>query len=237
MKILGLPLIAGMGLILSGCMSDGTIDNYFKRKATWASFVGGGDIKQACEAASPDHIRAFYNGDKTVQVRIYDIQPVQDAYQYRSRILASGIGHNAMPLFDPSSWVSPSDTAKSISETEWTEFKTALMNDGLTQPAPVGRTLFSGSFFWVVSGCLDGQFQFNVWEHPDPNFKALSFPAFLFARDQDRIPIHKPKGDERITSRMLSYQSYKKLTFDYYDFEVGDKEILQGRNYDPNRTY
>ena len=237
MKKLGLPLIAGMGVMLSGCLSDGTVDNFFKRKASWASFLGGGDIKQTCEAGSPDHIRAVYNADRSVQVRIYDLQANGNGHSYRTRILAHAVGSKALPLFDPASWVIPSDMTKEISQAEWVEFKKRLETDGIHETAPEGRTLFSGSFFWIVSGCLDGQFKFNVWEYPDQAFRDLGLAAFLFDRDRDPIPVHKPKGDERITKSMLSYQNYNRSGFTHYDLRVGDLEILHGREYDPTRNY
>ena len=218
--------------LLGGCMSDGEVGNIFKRKATWADFVGGGDIKAACQPGSENRYRAVYNANRADQVRIYDVLAQSDGGRIRTRVLQRGItaGTQILP-FAENTVLDPSDTSGVVSAGEIAALESQFLADGLDGAAPVGRRLFSGSFFWLVSGCVNGQFQFNAWEYPDPSYQALTFPETLFAQDKDPVAISHPAGGERITSLALRDVSFERSGFSHYDLVVEADGVSMGATY------
>jgi hypothetical protein len=193
-------LAAGLTLaLLAGCTTGGEIDNPVQRRATWISFISGEDIAASCAANGREHYRLTYYADRDIQVRVYDVEQTGDpAAQLRARVLQ--VAANAWfpwPLFeDPSRPFRPYDRVSDLSDVQLAAIRTNLAESGLgTRPPPVDRKLASHSYFWLAAGCRDGEFAFQAWEYPDPDFAALDFPEILFEADATAIPVEPTPAD------------------------------------------
>ncbi|RED53910.1 hypothetical protein [Aestuariispira insulae] len=227
-----LAAISVAGALLSGCASDGEVGNIFQRKTTWTDFVSGGDIKAACVPGAANRYRAVYNANRADQVRIYDVATNAGGGVLRTRVLEHAISQNSTiwPL-EKNTLLDPSDNSTPLPVADVAQIEKLFATDGLAAPAPVGRRLFSGSYFWLVSGCVNGQFHFNAWEYPDDSFKGLNFPNMLFARDDDPVKIVFPRGDERITELNLRDVNFERSGFNHYDFIVQSDGVSMGASY------
>lgn len=215
-------LAAGLAFaLLVGCTTGGEIDNPVQRRATWISFISGEDIAAACAANGRERYRLTYYADRDIQVRVYDVEPNADpAAQLRARVLQ--VAANAWfpwPLFeDPSRPFRPYDKVSSLSDAQMAAIRSDLAENGLgTQPPPVDRKLASHSYFWLAAGCQDGTFAFQVWEYPDPDFKALDFPEIVFEADSTGIAVEPPPADG------------KRRTYNAFTGRTGDNQPADGR--------
>lgn len=197
-------IFAVLAASVTGCASDGEIDNPVQRRATWFSFISGQDIAAECEATGREQYRLTYIADRDIQVRIYDIDAeVTPDPQLRSRVLTVAASDwFPLPLFeDPTRPFRPRDRVANLSETELDAFRTRLVADGWSsEPPPIGREIASNSFTWLAAGCRNGTFSFQVWDYPDPEFLNLTFPEVLFISDPSDVPVapYPDDGERRV---------------------------------------
>lgn len=184
------------GLFVAACAPSGEIDNYVERRAGWIGFIGGRDIRAACEPGAPERYRFTYNANRIVQVRVYDlVRRADDAGALRTRVLTG----NQLPLTlsfeDLPGLLAPIDRAAILPRAEAAGIVAALDADGFRGRPPVGARYDSGGYYWLVAGCRDGRFLFNAWRHGDGRFEDLTFPARLFARDPiaEAVPVRAPR--------------------------------------------
>ena len=202
-RIKGAIGILALPALLAGCasvtQSYGEIDNPIQRRAVWFSFVSGDDIQRSCASDGRERYRLVYIADRSVQVRIYDIDPMTTpAPQQRSRVLTVAasdwfpwaVPDNASGPFRPRTGVTD------LTQDEMSALRAAFAQDGLgTRTPPVGRKIADTSYSWLGSACIDGHFHFQAWEYPDADYTGLSFPAMLFAQDSTGIRIEPSPSD------------------------------------------
>jgi hypothetical protein len=187
---------------LSGCAYHGNsaagIDNPVSQSLTWFSFLDGHDIRKACAALgpkAPDHYRLVYNGQYTEQLRVYEIFGSSSG---GATLTAKVKGHADLTnwvikgpedIFAPWSW-QQSETALSAQELE--QFREFLARSGFGSGAPQGLILDSNDFYWVASGCHQGQFHFYAWVAQKGAFADLPFQDFLLRHDGTGVPVRPP---------------------------------------------
>lgn len=225
--------LTGLAL-LAGCASSGEIDNPLQRRATWFSFISGEDIASECVASGRERYRLTYIADRDIQVRIYDIDAeTSPAVQLRSRIMtvAASDWFPLPILTDPSRPFRPYDSVTNLSDADFETIEADLLQAGWsTQPPPVGRKIASHSFSWLVAGCRNGEFSFQVWEYPDPAFQDLKFPDLLFAADTSGIRLAPlPTDGERRTYDAFTGRTADNMPGDgrhLYNMEVGQAGVF-----------
>ena len=189
---LGLGVLAGALLWLSGCASSGPVDNPVGSVLTWFSYVGGEDIRDACHPGAPEMWRFVYNGDYQEQVRAYDLTVLHSGGA-RLQIRVTGprniLAVNALNPFQPweakrqDVWLSPAQMAA---------LRDALHRSGFDNPAPRGTFLRSDGYYWAVSACQGGRFHFNAWTAPDQPVAALPFVPVLLSHDHSTLAYNLP---------------------------------------------
>ncbi len=83
-----------------------------------------------------------------------------------------------------------------LSGGELDQFRDLLTQSGWGKGAPQGKILHSRDFYWVASGCRNGQFHFDAWVHAQGDFPEIKFQEFLLARDKTNVAF-RPAGQGR----------------------------------------
>ncbi|NMM44363.1 hypothetical protein HH303_07725 [Rhodospirillaceae bacterium KN72] len=231
MGILILPtLLAGCASITQ---SNGEIDNPVQRRAVWFSFISGEDIQRSCASDGRERYRLVYIADRTVQVRIYDIDPLTTpSPQQRSRVMT-------VAASDWFPWAITEDVTRpfrphtgitNLSDADMDALRTAFAQDGLgTRAPPIGRKIADTSYSWMGSACIGGTFHFQAWEYPDADYTGLRFPEMLFAKDPTGIRIEPSPTD----GKRRVYDRFKPPVWDndpwrhasHYNMEVHETGV------------
>jgi hypothetical protein len=189
-------LALGLGIGLAGCAYHGSFDDPIQRRFQWFSFIGGDDIKAACRpgsSASIDRYRFVYNGRYAEQLRAYELVGDGAGGAYlTARATGSYANLAHVTLDDPLGPLRWKESRAQLGAGEFNLIRQALDADGFPQPPKtVGRRFSSDDFYWLVSGCREGQFHFGAWIYPSQDFLALHFPALLLARDRTGLAFNK----------------------------------------------
>lgn len=192
-------LVLFLPVFLAACQTSGEIDNPAQRRATWFSFLSGEDIAAECIASGREQLRLIYYADRDIQVRIYDIDlGLRPEPQLRSRVLTF-VANDWFPLpilTDPTRPFRPFESIANLSIESAEAIVTELRDAGwATQPPPIGRRIASHSYAWLIAGCIDGQFHYQVFEYPDEEFLNFRFPAVLFDLDTTEIDVAQHPND------------------------------------------
>jgi len=187
-----------MAYVLGGCAYHGPsqtdIDNPAVRKVAWFSYLDGNDIRERCTEGAPDRYRLVYNGQYEKQLRSYEITQASPnpggAY-----FMARAMGPNNLAAVRLDNLLAPWSWQKSeaqLSGAELDQFRDLLLQSGWGQGAPQGKILHSRDFYWVASGCRNGQFHFDAWVHAQGDFPQIKFQDFLLARDKTGLAFRPP---------------------------------------------
>ena len=234
--------------VLAGCAAAGDVSNPLERRLTWIDHISGGDIRRDCAAGEGvGRYRFVEYRNRAEQVRLYDLTPAVEggtgsgAAMLRSHVLKARI--------DPTNWAIFSDPLKpwrgEVVESRLSgETAEAIRADardgGLGDPPPVGRTLASRSFFWLVSACLEGQdFAFQVWEWPSEGYRDRAFADLLHEADATGVALNAPPEEEErilnpVNPRAGAMQSSADV-YEHYDLTVEAEGVAIGRSY-PERS-
>jgi hypothetical protein len=187
-----------MAYVLGGCAYHGPartdIDNPAVRRVAWFSYLDGNDIRQSCAPGTLDRFRLVYNGQYERQIRSYEITQASPdpggAYFIARAMGATNLAQVRLnDLLAPWRWQT-SETQ--LSGAEFDQFRDLLLQSGWGQGAPQGKILHSRDFYWVASGCRNGQFHFDAWVDAQGDFKEIRFQEFLLARDKTGVAFRKP---------------------------------------------
>lgn len=176
--------IALAAIGLTACTRfDGTADNPVERSLTWFSFVAGDDIRAACVADSPDHIRFVYNGVYERQIRAYELRLDADGatLESRARNRAGNIAN--FQFRNPLGPWELRRSEKRLNAEATAGILTALARDITAAPAAAGQRLRSNKFYWVVAACRSGSFALHAFEQDRVEIGALAFRTPLLAND------------------------------------------------------
>jgi hypothetical protein len=186
--------LLGIGLALGACADTSKVDNPVLGRFSYFQYLGGEDIKAACNAPdAPARYRFIYNAIYDEQVRSYDLTRSPDGATLNVRVSNSEVRLFEFPLAWP---IRPEGIKRRTEATLSRDAYLALIRqveaDGFgTKPAD-GLRLKSYDFYWAVSACAGGKFHFNAWVNETPEFAKLGFPALLFAQDKTDIAPAKP---------------------------------------------
>ena len=183
-----------LGVALGACAYHGNFDDPIQRRFQWFSFIGGEDIQDACHPGSVDRYRFVYNGRYSEQLRDYELVGDGAGGAYLTSRATGGYANLAeVSLDDPLKPWRWRESRTQLNSAQLKLFIQALAADGFLQPPKTaGRRFSSNNFYWLVSGCHDGQFHFGAWMWPSDDFAALTFPALLLARDQTGMAFNQP---------------------------------------------
>jgi hypothetical protein len=187
-----------MAYLVGGCAYHGPartdIDNPVVRKVAWFSYLDGNDLRQGCVAGAPDRFRLVYNGQYERQIRSYEVVQASPnpggAY-----FVARAMGPTNLAEVKLNDLLAPWQWQKSetqLSGAELDQFRDLLTQSGWGSGAPEGKILHSRDFYWVASGCHNGQFHFDAWVDAQGDFREIKFQDFLLARDKTDVAFRKP---------------------------------------------
>ncbi|MEK9969606.1 MAG: hypothetical protein VW600_10750 [Ferrovibrio sp.] len=172
-KVLAISLVAAA---LTACASQGPTDNPIRRALTWDRYVGGDDLARACEAGQPAKYRLVYNARQDYQQRSYDVTALPDGgAMMEARVLGRGELTNIL-VTDPLKPWKGEQALYRMNPAEFSRFKEAVTATGFEAPARAGEFLRGDSFYWAASACRGGQFHFNAWSWPSPEFDRMAVP-------------------------------------------------------------
>lgn len=178
----GFALAAG----LAGCASQGPTDNPLRRALTWDRYVGGDDLARACAPGQPAKYRLVYNARQNDQQRSYDVTALPDGgAMMEARVLGRGLLNNIL-ISDPLKPWNGEQALYRLTPAEFGELKQAVTATGFEAPAPKGSFLRGDTFYWAASACREGQFHFNAWAWPSPDFDRMAVPLLRAVRPFDK---------------------------------------------------
>ena len=220
-------IMALVVIILSSCSYQGGSEQPVVRKFSWFSYVAAEDIRKKCNSANNSQYRFVYNGIYNEQVRTYDVSQVGEG-RYRIQINVTeeaDISSNEfdlddIDLFRP--W-RPKTSVTHVSTKEINMLNKALTDLGFFDSPLPSINLSSISFYWVVSSCIDGEFQQNAYLWPEEEFKKAAFPKLLSMWDYTDIPINPP----RETSDFSIYGTAETISFrNHFNLKFGGNGLL-----------
>ena len=187
-KVLLLPL--SLLLWLGGCTMEEAVQEPLAQRFVWFAYLNGDDIRTDCVPGRPWRYRLVYNARYKEQLRRYEL--LSDGAGGGILVArAQGSGRTGTVfLSDPLRDFRWQRSEVRLDAEEVAAFETALASSGFYDPPPVGMTLSSAGFYWVVVSCRDGAVGFNAWRLPAPEGTEPTFPDFLFQRDFTGVPVN-----------------------------------------------
>lgn len=194
--------LALSGLVLLACSANG--DDPVSRRFNYFNYVGGEDIRAECTAQEDLRIRFVYNADYIEQVRTYEVQArtFGQGGVLKAEVFSPRLNEQIearVPLWP---WTGKEATVE-LEEDAIGFLHGTLAASGFYAPAPVGTKLDSRSYYWVVTGCIQGTFVFNAWAYPSDRFERIIFPQALERFDHTDVPFRQaePKDPGELEAR------------------------------------
>lgn len=177
--------------------ADRNVDLPIVRSVSWFGYVGGDDIRAACQPGGRTHIRLIYNALWEEQVRSYDLFPQPDGtaglnvgvLAEQGNVATLSIG-NGLDITNP--WRMKKGQ-RLLSVGEMRDLLGALQASAAFGPPRDGLRLPDNDFWWAVSSCRDGVWGFQAYHYPTDGFANVKFADRLWAFDEVRVPINKPR--------------------------------------------
>lgn len=190
--------LAAAGMLSACTYSGQDLDRPLTQRFFWTGIVNADDLRDRCAEGGPPSWRAVYNGSYEEQLRIYDLIGLPDGgarLEVRVQETADVSRLELQRPLAPWQW---QRAEEGVNPEELAEFRAALAADGFAQAAPAGARLDSRGFYWVVTGCQDGEIEFQVWRDPqDAPLNELGFVRWLVARDETGIALNPPRPFDR----------------------------------------
>ena len=183
-----------LGAVLAACAYQGRIEEPATIKLTWYGYLGGDDIRRTCQPGAAPRYRFVYNGHYDEQLRSYEVAGADGGgADFKARVMGPSRPHvvlsHPFDILDPWRWIV---SERRLEAAAFADLVAALERSGVGEPPPV-MSLLSTEFYWVVSGCRDGRFLFNVWRYGTPRFEALRFPEALLGHDETEVALNPPR--------------------------------------------
>lgn len=187
-------LALGLGLALGACSYTGAPTNIFEQRLTWFSYMAGDDIRAACAPGTPDRYRFVYNAVYGEQARAYDVVALTGGGAVMRQQVDRGLVIDVVPLQELFQLGVPDRTLVELPPEALAELERRMADSGVVAPPPVGLRLHSRGFFWIVTGCRDGDYFLTAYRHPSERFQEIRFDEFLFRADRTGIAVRRPGG-------------------------------------------
>lgn len=179
---------------------DRAVDAPIVRSLNWFSYVGGDDIRAACQPGGRNHLRLVYNAIWREQVRTYEIflQPDGTAGMSIGVLQGQGSGADLSNLLvsKGSEILNPWGMRKGqrvLDVADTRELVGLLQASAAFGPPPDGRRLPDNDFWWTVASCRDGRWGFQAYHYPSDGFAQLKFAEKLLALDNVPIAVNRPR--------------------------------------------
>jgi hypothetical protein len=180
---------------------DRTVEQPVVRTFNWFSYVGGDDLRAACQPGSRNRLRLIYNALWEEQVRSYEIflQPDGSAGLDVGVLNDQGHGGNLTSLSlgnDGSNITAPWRMRKGqrlLSVGETSELVGLLQASAAFGPPRDGMRLPDNDFWWTVASCRNGVWGFQAYHYPTDGFANVKFAEKLFALDNVPIAVNRPR--------------------------------------------
>lgn len=178
---------------LAACASPGPTANPFGRTAGWFDYLGGGDIRAACQRNSVERYRAVYNAVYSEQVRTYDIE--QPRAGETAVLFARVFQGNIVFLGNSGSGggIAGTRVRTFLSGEQTSAIREALASAGAFQPGRERLFLRSDTFYWTVASCSGGRFNFRAFKAPPAELSRLAFARALFDVDETGAAVRQPR--------------------------------------------
>lgn len=230
MRIWVAGLAVAVVVVAGGCTyREGGIFNPITRKFQYFSYLGGDDIRSACVPGAPARYRLVYNGVYDEQVRAHELRRNAPGSGAVLETQVFGGGGNLAAGFNPldptGPWRGTSSTVQ-LDENTYLALIRAIEASGFGEPTPIGLTLPSWGFYWVVAACADGRFHFNAWLHPSARFDRIQFDKVLFRVDGSNVAVNPPRRLNAAEHRLASGAQRNDPTVSTFDVRVGENGLV-----------
>ena len=177
----------GAVALLAACAYQGPPTSLAEQRLTWLSYLGAADIRAACAPGQPDRLRLVYNagGDRT---RGYDLVALPDGGAVLDQRVDRGLAVGNFDVGQALSLGAPILAQSRLTPDQYAELRSALADDGVFGPPPVGLTLRSDRFYWLVTGCVNGQMHTTAFRDGSAGYDSLAFPARIARHDATGVP-------------------------------------------------
>lgn len=177
--------------------ADRNVDMPITRGLHWFSYVGGDDIRAACRPGGRSRIRLVYNALWEEQVRTYEIflQPDGTAGMEIGVLADQGdvssiLAGNGTDVLNP--WrMKHGQRLLDVAETR--HLMDLLQASAAFGPPPDGLRLPDNDFWWTVASCRNGAWGFQAYHYPTDGFANVKFAQQLFAWDNVKVPVNRPR--------------------------------------------
>ncbi|WP_246337256.1 hypothetical protein [Azospirillum oleiclasticum] len=210
---------------LAACASAGPAGNPVERKLTWFSYLNGDDLRVACAQDGPDRFRMVFNADYNEHVRTYDVTGDPDGGASVAARVIKAPDLARVDLADPVGAWKGDEAQTRLSPTQYAMLVIRLYESGAFQMLPERLRLPSNSFYWLVSGCRDGQWFFTAYPYPSDRFADIRFAEPLGAMDPTGVaPPRLPSPAD--APRSLPPGSRQQDGGVFFEIEVSGKGLV-----------
>jgi hypothetical protein len=176
------------------------VDPPIARSVGWFGYVGGDDIRAACQPGTRSHVRLIYNALWEEQVRAYDLFPQPDGSAgLEIGVLADQGNVATLSISSGADITNPWSMKKGqhlLSPVEGRDLMALLQASSAFGPPREGLRLPDNDFWWTVSSCRDGVWGFQAYHYPTDGFANVRYADRLWSFDNVRVPINKPRALE-----------------------------------------
>ena len=213
--------------------SDRNVDMPGARSLNWFGYVGGDDIRAACQPGSRNRVRLVYNALWEEQVRTYEVflQPDGTAGLQTDVLADQGnvsniLAESAADVLSP--WRMKRGQ-RLLDAAETRRLIDLLQASAAFGPPRDGLRLPDNDFWWTVASCRNGVWGFQAYHYPTDGFANVKFAEQLFAWDNVKVPVNRPRKLEPAEFRRgLDSQSARRGRGDRWILVVG-KDGLRPR--------
>ncbi len=194
-------LALGLALLTAATASaqraDRNVDMPIVRSLHWFGYVGGDDIRGACRPGGRSRIRLVYNALWEEQVRTYEIflQPDGTAGMEIGVLADQGnvsniLAEGGTDVLSP--WrMKHGQRLLDVAETR--RLLELLQASAAFGPPRDGLRLPDNDFWWTVASCRNGTWGFQAYHYPTDGFANVKFAEQLFAWDNVKVPVNRPR--------------------------------------------
>jgi hypothetical protein len=173
------------------------VDQPIVRSFNWFSYVGGDEVRAACRPGGRNRLRLVYNALWEEQVRTYEIFLQPDGTAGMTVGVLADQGNLANLLLEsPSDVTSPWRMRKDeriLDAAETRELLGLLEASAAFGPPRDGLRLPDNDFWWTVASCRNGVWGFQAYHYPTDGFANVKFAEKLFAWDNVKVAINRPR--------------------------------------------
>jgi hypothetical protein len=168
-------LLSVVVLGLAACATPPPVRVPGSPNPAWSSYLVGEDIRGTCRQGGADHVRLVLNAVHLQRLRTFEVRDDGNGAIVETRIVTTA----DLPTFtDAGPWVGAGGRAETLRLTpaQMANFLERIaVTSGFRTPPP-GAFLPTGGFYWLVSGCHQGQYFLSVFDWPADRFQTTAAP-------------------------------------------------------------